>query len=152
MKINNPFSKNNLLVLAPVILVMLFDLIFTLVGQSEIYWTKSYRFFNEGSPLGEILLGYHPGYFVLFFVFYLLFVLFLTTNLKRPLNIIVAIGFFLGHVWGSSSWIPLLVLRFSSYKNYLNFNEWYPTIGYFILIAIISGICVNKWLKIKNVL
>lgn len=150
MKINNPLSKNNLLILSPVILVMLFDFIFTLVGQPEIYWTVSYELFNEGSPLGPILFGYHPGIFVLFFTLYLLFVLFLSTNLKRPLNIMVAIGFFLGHAWGSSSWLSTLVLRFASFETYVSFNEWYLAIGYFIVIAIISGICINKWVRIKN--
>jgi len=145
MKTNNPFSKQNILILIPLILVMILDLTFTLVGQPESYW-YNYKFFNEGSPLGPVLMSYHPGYFILFFVFYLLFVLFLATNLPRPLNIIVAIGFFLGHAWGSSSWMQVIIYRFLS----IRINEWYSVIGYFVIIAIISGFCINQWLKTKN--
>ena len=142
MRINNPFSRRNLLILFPLILVMLFDLIFTLVGQPEIYWEK-YTFVWEGSPLGHSLLSLHPGYFILFFIIYLLFVLFLVTNLKRPLNIMVAIGFFLGHSWGSASWVPEIFVFLPSLGLYSN---WYYTIFYFIFLAIISGFCINKWL------
>ena len=69
MKIKNPLSKNNLLILAPVILVMILDLVFTLVGQPAYYW-QNYSFFNEGSPLGQILMQ-NPVYFILFSIFYL---------------------------------------------------------------------------------
>lgn len=142
MRINNPFSKRNLLILFPLILVMLLDLIFTLIGQPKIYW-KAYIFVSEGSPLGHSLLNIHPGYFILFFIFYLLFVLFLVTNLKRPLNLMIGIGFFLGHSWGSASWVPKI---FSFLPSLGLYNNWYHTIGYFIFLAIISGFCINKWL------
>lgn len=145
MAIRNPFSRSNSLILIPVIVVMVLDLIFTMVGQSNYYW-QNYSLFNEASPLGALLLSLHPGYFILFFIFYLLFVLFLLVNLKRPLNIIAAVGFFLGHAWGSSSWIPILAYRY----DLINVNNWYLTIGYFIIIAIISGLCINKWLKLNG--
>lgn len=144
MAIKNPFSRSYILILIPIILVMLLDLIFTLLGQSKYYW-QNFSLFNEASPLGVLLLSLHPGYFILFFVFYLLFVLFLTVNLKRPLNIIVAISFFLGHVWGSSSWVPNLFYQYVS----INIDRWYLTIGYFIIIAAISGFCINKWQEIR---
>ncbi len=142
MTIKNPFSKQNVLILSPVILVMVLDFAFTLVGQPKYYW-GNYLFFNEGSPLGKILLSWHPAYFILFFILYLFFVLFLIINLKRPLNIMVAIGFFLGHVWGSASWVPLLFPRFFQ----VQIESWYLTIGYFIIISAISGFCISKWLK-----
>jgi len=140
----NPFSKSNILILIPVILVMVLDLIFTLVGQPDHYW-KNYGLFNESSPLGASLLSLHPGYFIIFFIFYLLFVLFLIVNLKRPLNIIVALSFFLGHVWGSSTWVTSLVYCYTS----INIDSWYLIIGYFIIIAVVSGFCINKWLKLS---
>lgn len=144
MKLNSPFSKRNLLILFPLILVMLLDLIFTLVGQPEIYW-KSYIFVKEGSPLGHSLLSIHPGYFILFFILYLLFVLFLIANLKPPFNIMIAIGFFLGHSWGSASWVQRIFLFLPNLGLY---SGWYYTIGYFIFLAVITGFCINKWLKI----
>jgi len=146
MKIKNPFSKSNILIVIPVILVMILDLTFTLVGQPEYYW-QNYEFFNEGSPLGFILFSHHPAYFVLFFAIYLLLVLVLVTNLMRPFNIMVAVAFFLGHSWGSSSWVPAIFYKLTGIDT---IDSWYLIIGYFIVVAIISGFCVNKWLKIKN--
>lgn len=147
MKIKNPFSKLNILILTPLILVMVLDLVFTLAGQPESYWQGNYLHFNEASPLGALLLPIHPAYFVLSFAFYIPFVLFLATNLARPLNIMVAIGFFLGHSWGSSSWVPIVFYKVT--KVYTT-DTWYLIIGYLIIIAIISGFCVNKWLKINK--
>lgn len=126
---------------------MILDLTFTLVGQPAYYW-QDYELFSEGSPLGPLLLSYHPGYFILFFVFYLPFVLLLATNLKKPFNIIVAISFFLGHTWGSASWLPRI---FYKLVGIYVLNNWYLLIGYFVIIAIISGFCINQWLK-KQVL
>lgn len=146
MRLRNPFSKQNVLILTPLILVMILDLIFTLVGQPKDYW-QNYYLFNEGSPLGSILLPWHPGYFVLFFAFYLLFVLFLVTNLKRPLNIMLAIGFFLGHSWGSASWVSTIFYRLT---DVYFINEWYLIVGYFILIAIVSGFFINRCL-LRNI-
>lgn len=147
MKINNPLSKNNLLIFTPVILVMILDLVFTMVGQSASYW-QNYSFFNEGSPLGQILM-LNPIHFILFFIFYLLLIIFLVSFLPKPFNIIVAIGFFLGHVWGSSTWLGTIFYKLTG--DYFTGNVWYLNIGYFIFIAVISGICIDRWLKIDKI-
>ena len=142
MKIKNPFSKSNILILVPVILVMLLDGVFTLAGQPAQYW-QNYHLFNEASPLGQVLM-LHPAYFVVFFVFYILFVMFLAANLKRPFNIIVALGFFLGHAWGSSTWVSTIFYKLTGVYAV---NDWCLVVGYFIIIAVISGFCINKWAK-----
>ena len=133
------------MILTPVILVMILDLVFTVVGQSAYYW-QNYGFFNEGSPLGQILM-LNPACFILFFIFYLLFVIFLLGFLPKPFNIMVAVGFFLGHAWGSASWIPTI---FHKLTGVYTINDWYLNIGYFVIIAMISGIFINKWLRVKN--
>ena len=145
MKINKLLSKNNLLILTPVILVMILDLVFTIVGQSAFYW-QNYGFFNEGSPLGQILM-LNPAYLILFFIFYILFVIFLVEFLPKPFNIIVAVSFFLGHAWGSSTWVPAI---FRKLTGVYTIDDWWLIIGYFVIIAIISSFCINKWLGIKN--
>ena len=123
---------------------MVLDFIFTLAGQPAYYW-QNHIFFDEGSPLGRILMQ-NPAYFVLFFILYLLFVIFLLANLKRPFNIVIAIGFFLGHVWGSSTWLGIIFYKLTG--NYFTADIWYLNIGYFAVIAVISGICVDRWLRI----
>jgi hypothetical protein len=143
MKIKKIFSGKNLSFVFPVLLVMAIDFIFTMVGQPAGYWSN-HVFLNEGSPLGIFFLSRNPLFFVLFFILYLLFVFLLIIKLKRPFNIIAGIGFFLGHVWGSSTWIPILVYRYTG-QFYL--SDWYFTIGYLIFISAISGIFINQWFK-----
>ena len=148
MKINNPFSKKNLLILSPVILVMILDLVFTLVGQPPQYW-QNYSYFNEGSPLGQTLM-LNPFGFILFFTSYILFVVILSGILPRPLNIMFALSFYLGHIWGSSTWLGTIYYKISGNSYYVWNESWYLSIGYFIFIAIISGFFINKWLKINK--
>jgi hypothetical protein len=142
------FSKKNLLLAAPVILAMIIDLVFTVTGQPDSYWTD-FSNLNEGSPLGIFFLSRNPILFLIFFLVYILFVLFLITKLKRPLNIMVAIGFFLGHVWGSSTWLWTIFYKIT--KVQLDFKQfWYLEISYVIFVAVISGLCINRWLKIYD--
>ncbi len=145
MQIKNPFLKNNVIILAPLILVTFLDFVFTLAGQPASYW-QSFNLSNEASPLGFSLLSQNPIYFILFFIFYLLLILFLSVNLPRPFNIMIWIGFFLGHSWGSASWLSILSRRYPS----IYIDDWYLTIGYFIFVAIVAGFCLNKWLKNKS--
>jgi hypothetical protein len=145
MKLNNPFSKPYLFFFFPLILVMVLDLVFTLIGQSQDYW-RNFQFFNEANPLAGFLLSHHPALFVLFFFIYLVFILFLTVNLKKPFNLILYIFFFLIHSWGSSSWLSELF--FSYQANYL--SDWYLHIGYFVFISLVSGFSLNLWLKNRN--
>ena len=142
MKINNPFSKSNVVIFIPLILVMVLDLIFTTIGQPERYW-QNYNFFNELNPIGQILLSAGPVYWILISILYIVFVLFLIANLRKPFNIMVATAFFLGHAWGSASWITEIFYKFF----HTEINYWYANIIYFIIIAIISGFCISKKVK-----
>ena len=139
MKINNPFSKSNIVTFIPLMLVMILDLFFTTIGQSEYYW-QNYSFFNELNPVGQILLSVGPIYWILISILYIVFVLFLIANLRRPINIMAATAFFLGHAWGSASWVVEIIYKFFG----LEVNYWYANIIYFIIIAIISGFYLNK--------
>jgi len=47
MRVKNPLSRLNILILAPVILVIILDLIFTLVGQPAYYWQDYELFMKE---------------------------------------------------------------------------------------------------------
>ena len=141
----NPFSKMNILIIAPLAVVMLLDGIFTLMGQPEAYW-QDYTLFNEGSPLGQILM-LNPLYFISFFIIYVILATILATNLKRPFNIIVWLGFFLGHAWGASTWVQTI---FVNLTGIYEIDRWYLVVGYLVAISIISGVFINKWLKLRE--
>ncbi|MCX6760618.1 MAG: hypothetical protein NTZ84_00720 [Candidatus Nealsonbacteria bacterium] len=146
MKFNNPFSKAYVFLFFPLILVMVLDLVFTLIGQSQDYW-RNFQFFNEANPMAGFLLSHHPALFVLFFCIYLILVLFLVVNLKKPFNLIFYIFFFLIHSWGSSSWLSELFFSFQA--DYL--SNWCLNIGYFIFISLVSGFSLSLWLKNRNI-
>ena len=99
------FSK--LILVLPIILVMFFDMTFTLTCQSSCYW-QDYSLCNEGNPVASSLLVRGPLYFVLFSVLYAYVVIFLITKLPRPANILL-VGIVLGaHVHASVTWLPRL--------------------------------------------
>ena len=60
----------------------------------------------------------------------------------------VAVGFFLGHAWGSASWLETIFYKLTG--NYFAGNIWYLNIDYFIIIAVVTGICINKCLYKKE--
>ncbi len=143
----SPFSKNNLFIIAPLAIVMILDGVFTMAGQPDAYW-QNYTLFNEGSPLGQSLM-LNPAHFISFFIAYVVLVAILVVSLKRPLNVIVWLGFFLGHAWGGSTWAPKIFFDLTGIV--ANIDRWYLVVGYFILIAVIAGLFVNKWLKLKGI-
>ena len=147
MKIKKLFSKSNILILTPLILVMVFDFVFTLVGQSAAYW-QDFNLVREGNPVARYLLVQHYGYFTLGSFIYGFLILFLVIKLKRPFNIILAAFLFIVHSSASASWVPRIFEKIT--ETYPINAWWYLRLGYFIIVAIISGFCIDRWLKIKN--
>lgn len=139
MHLKHPFTAKYFSTIFPLLLVMLCDCAFTLLGQSKKYW-NNYEKFNEASPLGAFLIAEHPLYFVLAFAAYVIVIHYLVVNLPRPFNVMIAIAVFLGHAWGSLTWAPTIAKRYLN----LDYGEWYTTIAYLILLAIITGFVVNK--------
>jgi hypothetical protein len=138
-------NKSNFIVLIPLILVMVVDIAFTIIGQSKDYW-QNYSNFNEANPMGQILLSAGPIYTVIFSALYILLIIFLIKKLPKPLNIMIYIGFFVGHIWGGVSWLPEILEKFFS----IEISEFNSGIIYFIIIAIISGFCFSKRIEKLN--
>lgn len=100
-----PFSK--LILVLPIIVVMFFDMTFTLICQPRCYW-HDYDSCSEGNPVAYNLLLMSPVYFVVFSLLYAYLVIFLITKLPRPANILL-IGIVLGaHLHASVTWLPRL--------------------------------------------
>ena len=125
----------------PVILVMLLDFSFTMIGQPPSYWTN-FNNLNEGSPIGVNLLSINPLYFLIFCAIYLSIMILLIRKLPLIPGAILALSLFLGHSYGSSSWVDLLLHKAGFDLG--NFSQWYSTIGYFVLLSIISVLMVTK--------
>ena len=128
-------------VIPPILLVMVFDLVFTILGQPKGYW-GNYSLVNEGSPLGFSLLSRTPFLFIVFFVFYLVVVYFLLKKLPIIFSLPLAITLFIGHVWGSSTWLPILY-RNIGFETFAFYNCWLK-IGYFIILAMITSFFILR--------
>lgn len=123
----------HLLTIISFIIPAIFDLIFTLLGQPQVYW-RNYGAVAEGSPGGLFLLSIHPLAFIGVFAVYLLLVSLVLKKWKNSYTYILGIALFAGHAWGSSSWIPLL----------FHSSSWYCMIGYFIFVSIPLGIALHR--------
>ena len=127
----------------PLVVVMLFDLAFTLLGQPDEYW-DDHDLCDEANRIGNTVLSAGPGYFVLLFILYVFSIVFLVRKLPKIFGVFVAVAVFLAHTWGSASW--LLVV--SPYFFPMEIEEWALYGGYFLAITMISGICF--WLAGKT--
>lgn len=121
--------------LYPVVLVLFLDFLFTLIGQPSEYW-RSFSSVNEGSPLGFITLKVNPLLFVFFGLLYLTVMVILIKKLPLLLGEVLALSLYLGHIWGSSSWLQTLCQKLGYLS--IGFSYWYLNIAYFFLIAAIS--------------
>lgn len=128
----------------PVLTVMLFDFAFTMYGQPDSYWTN-YANVNEGSPLGFNLLSQNPIFFILFFVLYLVIVNVLLRILPVLPSLILGISLFLGHAWGSGSWVPYILLKQGIADT--QFLRWYSVIVYFIFLSTLTSFFILRFIK-----
>lgn len=119
----------------PIALVMALDALFTLIGQPEGYWTNFSRV-NEGSTFGFLALTRSPFLFTITFLAYMFVVVYLFKKLPHPLDLILGLTVFLGHTFGSSTWIPILYAKFNLPQ--MPFSEWYATVLYFVLLSVVS--------------
>jgi len=125
----------------PVALVMVLDFLFTMIGQPSSYWAN-FSNVNEGSPLGFTLLNINPFLFLLFCAIYLLAMIILIRKLPLIIGAVLGLSLFLGHAWGSSSWVYPLFRKMGFAGG--GFSRWYLAVGYFILISLITVLIIIK--------
>ena len=123
------------------------DGIVTLLGQDAIYWSN-YKLVNEGSP-AWIILSTHPSLFILGAIIWFVGWYFIYKKLKEPLNMMITIVFVVGHTWGSSSWIARFLANAGLYNN-SNRIGWYVLVVYFVLVGIICGGLITKYIEHRN--
>lgn len=99
------FSANSLLKLFNrlILIVVLLDGIFTLIGQPFGYW-YDYSKLTEASFIGKMLLTWHPLFFTLFLFFWVILMTFLLSKLRPSLSWALFFSLFIGHSLGMWSW------------------------------------------------
>lgn len=129
--------------MATVLLVMILDEVATLLGQSSEYWTDHSQF-NEAFPFSWIVKG--PWWFTLQGAAYAVGVMLLLYFLPKKFSLYLGLLAFIGHAWGSSSWIWRLLTKFNFFP-----DHWYwASLIYFALIAIPLSLSLNRFYKRSN--
>ncbi len=92
-------------ILLPGLLMILFDLGVTLYFQPPEYWQASYDLTTERSPIGMLLMRFHPVAFFAFMAGYIAVCAGLVLWLPSPWHRIVALALVVGHTAGVHSWL-----------------------------------------------
>jgi len=130
--------------LRPILLVTLLDAIFTVIGQPSEYW-QEFRNASEGSPLGFHFLQLHPWLFLFFMGIYMGGIILFLKRLPLFWSSVLGLTLFIGHAYGSSSWIYTIYLKLGFPD--LLFTQWYLIIGYFLLISLLTIFLVKGQAK-----
>ncbi|UOK42242.1 MULTISPECIES: hypothetical protein [Flavobacterium] len=125
----NKILNSKLILLIPAYWACLFDVIITIVNQSDEYWKGNLSRANEGNPIGAFMMANHTsGIFIISFIWLLLIGIIGYNLSKRKLKTF-ALFVMVAHTFGASTWL----------SGYYNF--WYAII--FILINSIMFIEIN---------
>jgi len=101
--------KKRLWLCVPPLLLCMLDQLLTLWGQSERYWDGSYEFALEVSPPFNWLLQQHPLAFEAGIIVWILLFCLVIVTLPLRLAMTTSIAIMIGHTWGASSWLTMLV-------------------------------------------
>jgi len=135
--------------ITPVIGVVFLDVLFTLIGQPQQYW-QDFSKLREGSPLGVAILSQNPWFFVAFMLIYAYFICLILRKLPLFLSIFAAISFYLGHVYGSATWVYTVFRKLTNVVNPQKFISWYVVVGYLVSVSFITSLFIIKVLKNKD--
>lgn len=144
--LSSPLARN------PLFFAFIFPLVtdtaLTLAGQDPSYWSN-YATANEAAPI-RFLLAAHPLIFLGASLVWYLFLYWLVKRIKHPVNLMVALGFMVGHTTGSESWIVRIILT----SGWLEAGQrssttllWLTTAGYFVLVGIVGGLAISSYIQ-----
>ncbi len=129
--------KSKSIFVIAVLLPNVIDHIVTLLGQPSEYW-QNYAKSNEAALI--TLLGHGPIIFIIGSIVYISILAFLLFKLPSKYSLPLGIFAFVGHAWGSASWIPGIL-----YSHNINANEWVVSLVYFLVLSIFLSLGIGKW-------
>jgi hypothetical protein len=121
-------QRFRLWILLPAIMMILFDVGVTIYFQPHDYWQGSYELTTEKSPVGILLMRFHPAAFFAYIFAYIGVVTLLVLRLSAPWYRIIALAVIVGHTAGVYSWI--------SHRNY-----W----AMIIIFIVVATFTVFSW-------
>jgi hypothetical protein len=102
---NRRRDRRRFWILLPGLLMILLDLGVTLYFQPADYWQADYDLTTEKSPLGILLMRFHPAAFLAFMVAYIMVCAGLILRLPTPWNRVIGLALVVGHTAGVYSWL-----------------------------------------------
>jgi len=129
------------------------DVVGTVLGQSESYWSSHYQKINEAAPVYP-LLQIHPGVFIIgTLLIWLPITYFLTKKLPRPFNLWAAMALFAGHAYNSVNWLRVTqknhhILSGSGHAS-LSLSL-IPPFLYVLLIGFIAAKVLDKYFHVYS--
>ena len=124
-----PNDSRNPFILA-VLVPLIFDHVITVLGQPSEYW-KDFSFAQEGSP-ARFLLAQHPAWFFLWGAAYAVLIVVLLRVLPKKAALPLGLLVYMGHAWGSATWIP---------------GSWYVFIAYFAILSLVLSWGILSWFR-----
>lgn len=112
--------NSKLILLIPAYWTCLFDIIITIINQSDLYWKGNLSKANEGNPIGAFMMKNHTSGIFIICALWIILIYILGKKLSKRKLKIFALFVLIAHSFGASSWL----------SNYYGF--WYAIIFIFI--------------------
>ena len=112
--------NSKLILLIPAYWTCIFDIIITIINQSDEYWKGNLSKANEGNPIGAFMMANHTSGIFIVCALWLILIRIIGLKLSNRKLKIFALFVLIAHSFGASSWL----------SNYYGF--WYAIIFIFI--------------------
>ncbi|MBC5836248.1 hypothetical protein G6N05_15295 [Flavobacterium sp. F372] len=112
--------NSKLILLIPAYWTCIFDIIITIINQSDEYWKGNLSKANEGNPIGAFMMANHTSGIFIVCALWLILIGIIGLKLSNRKLKFFALFVLIAHSFGASSWL----------SNYYGF--WYAIIFIFI--------------------
>jgi len=122
--------NSKLILLIPAYWACFFDVIITIVHQSDDYWKGNLEKANEGNPIGAFFMSYHTSGLFIISIIWLIAIGIIGFYLKERMLKIFALFVLIAHTFGASTWLSF------------NYSFWFAIV--FILLNSILYIEIDR--------
>lgn len=97
--------NSKLILLIPAYWACLFDVVITIIKQSDEYWKGDLSKANEGNPIGAFAMAYHTSGLYVICALWLILIAIIGCKLSNRKLKIFALFVLIAHSFGASSWL-----------------------------------------------
>jgi hypothetical protein len=93
------------LLIIPALWASCFDIVITILHQSEKYWQGNLSLANEGNPFGNFFMNWHQSGIFIISAFWLLLIVLLGYKLPQHLSRFFLLFVLIAHSFGGGNWL-----------------------------------------------